>query len=33
MMDKLRLGGELNPDWLEWLMGYPMGWTRVIRHS
>jgi len=20
-------GGQLNPDWVEWLMGYPIGWT------
>ncbi|MFV0377780.1 MAG: hypothetical protein ACK5JD_10830 [Mangrovibacterium sp.] len=19
--------GQLNPDWVEWLMGYPVGWT------
>lgn len=19
--------GELNPDWVEWLMGWPIGWT------
>jgi DNA (cytosine-5)-methyltransferase 1 len=23
----LRLQGQLNPDWVEWLMGYPKGWT------
>jgi hypothetical protein len=22
-----RLGGTLNPQWVEWLMGYPEGWT------
>ncbi len=22
-----RLGGSLNPQWVEWLMGYPSGWT------
>lgn len=22
-----RLGGSLNPTWVEWLMGYPAGWT------
>ena len=22
-------GGSLNPEWLEWLMGYPIGWTAV----
>jgi hypothetical protein len=21
------LRGELNPDWVEWLMGWPIGWT------
>ena len=20
-------GGQLNPDWVEWLMGFPTGWT------
>lgn len=20
-------GGQLNPQWIEWLMGYPLGWT------
>ncbi len=20
-------GGKLNPEWIEWLMGYPVGWT------
>jgi hypothetical protein len=20
-------GGSLNPNWVEWLMGYPVGWT------
>jgi len=20
-------GGSLNPTWVEWLMGYPKGWT------
>jgi hypothetical protein len=22
-----RLGGSLNPPWVEWLMGWPLGWT------
>ncbi len=22
-----RIGGPLNPTWVEWLMGYPSGWT------
>ena len=21
------VGGQLNPDWVEWLMGWPLGWT------
>ena len=21
--------GTLNPDWVEWLMGYPPGWTDI----
>ena len=21
--------GALNPDWVEWLMGFPIGWTKV----
>lgn len=21
--------GSLNPDWVEWLMGYPEGWTDI----
>jgi hypothetical protein len=21
------LGGQLNPNWVEWLMGFPIGWT------
>lgn len=27
-------GGEghpINPDWVEWLMGFPIGWTEVDR--
>lgn len=23
------LGGPLNPTWIEWLMGFPEGWTEV----
>lgn len=28
-MDDLQtqVGGQLNPDWVEWLMGFPVGWT------
>jgi len=22
-------GGRLNPDWVEWLMGWPIGWTSL----
>jgi hypothetical protein len=22
-------GGQLNPDWVEWLMGFPIGWTAL----
>jgi site-specific DNA-cytosine methylase len=22
-----RVGGQLNPTWVEWLMGFPIGWT------
>lgn len=24
-----RLGGSLNPTWVEWLMGFPSGWTNL----
>ena len=23
------VGGQLNPTWVEWLMGYPIGWTEL----
>jgi hypothetical protein len=26
-MDKTTVGGKLNPTWVEWLMGWPLGWT------
>jgi len=26
--DELR-GGSVNPEFVEWLMGYPRGWTRA----
>jgi hypothetical protein len=26
-MDKTTIGGKLNPMWVEWLMGWPIGWT------
>jgi hypothetical protein len=22
-----QVGGKLNPTWVEWLMGFPLGWT------
>jgi hypothetical protein len=22
-------GGQLNPEWVEWLMGWPAGWTEL----
>lgn len=24
-----QIGGSLNADWVEWLMGFPIGWTRL----
>jgi hypothetical protein len=24
-------GGSLNPTWVEWLMGWPLGWTDLKR--
>ena len=26
-MEKPNIGGRLNPTWVEWLMGWPLGWT------
>lgn len=23
------VGGQLNPDWVEWLQGFPIGWTEA----
>ena len=23
------VGGSLNPTWVEWLMGWPIGWTAL----
>ena len=23
-------GGSLNPDWVEWLMNWPIGWTSTV---
>jgi len=25
--DPTTIGGKLNPTWVEWLMGWPLGWT------
>jgi hypothetical protein len=25
----LGITGKLNPEWVEWLMGYPIGWTEL----
>jgi hypothetical protein len=30
--DGKRIPGQLNPTWVEWLMGYPEGWTD-LEHS
>lgn len=27
--DPSAVGGYLNPEWVEWLMGFPIGWTAV----
>lgn len=27
--ERLRTGGELNPEWIEVLMGYPIRWTEI----
>jgi DNA (cytosine-5)-methyltransferase 1 len=24
-----QITGKLNPTWVEWLMGYPLGWTEL----
>tara|TARA_R110000751_G_scaffold304328_1_gene419751 strand:- start:495 stop:713 length:219 start_codon:yes stop_codon:yes gene_type:complete len=24
-----QVGGKLNPQWVEWLMGWPIGWTAL----
>jgi hypothetical protein len=24
-----QIGGSLNPTWVEWLMGFPLGWTAL----
>lgn len=25
----VQVGGQLNPNWVEWLMGFPIGWTAL----
>lgn len=25
----VRFGGKTNPDWVEWIMGWPIGWTAL----
>ena len=32
LISKKWIGGQLNPTWVEWLMGYPEGWTD-LNHS
>lgn len=27
--DGRRVGSSLNPTWVEWLMGYPLGYTEI----
>lgn len=27
MVSEAELNGALNPAWVEWLMGWPIGWT------
>lgn len=27
--DPSQIGGQLNPAWVEWLMGFPLGWTAL----
>jgi len=30
LRDGEKPGGQLNPDWVEWLMGWPVGWTAPV---
>lgn len=30
MEDRQAFTGKVNPEWAEWLMGWPMGWTNVL---
>jgi hypothetical protein len=27
LLQKKEVSGKLNPTWVEWLMGFPLGWT------
>jgi hypothetical protein len=29
MMEQKKVGGKLNPSFVEFLMGYPMNWTKI----
>jgi hypothetical protein len=29
MSNQDKTGGQLNPRWVEWLMGYPVGWLNL----
>ena len=29
MMEQKKVGGKLNPGFVEFLMGYPMNWTKI----
>lgn len=29
LSDFVQAGAQLNPDWVEWLMGFPPGWTDI----
>jgi len=31
VQERSQTSGSLNPDWVEWLMGYPEGWTDLNR--
>lgn len=28
---EIREKGQLNPEWVAWLMGWPIGWTELAR--
>jgi DNA (cytosine-5)-methyltransferase 1 len=29
MGGRQQVSGQLNPEWVEWLMGFPTGWTEL----